>query len=205
MRIIASVLVVLIIVAAVFFFRSRRSTNSQPNTAIIHRAPQFGIFNLKGDAADPLIAEDTTALEPVFGHALQSTNVVPQCDVLFIYCDLDLNGRVLNFQDGLREIIRDSGAVIVAVASVNPGEAYVAYGRESRDKNYGNANLVMTTNRNGPHFASFFARLFADMKTRGVTMPVAFVKLAPQIPGGGDDPDVPGIIFSSEGGQVVFK
>ena len=59
----------------------------------------------------------------------------------------------------------------------------------------------MTLQRNGPIFPSFFARLFTDMKQRGVSMGEAYVKLCPQHPGGGSD-DVPGTIFAIEGKYI---
>ena len=163
-------------------------------------SPRFGILNLKGGAASSLIAEDTTALAAVLGQAHQNTTAAPECDVLFLYCDMDRNGRIQNWRDGLREIIRESGATVVVVASENESDAYIAGGK---DKGYGKANLVMTLQRNGSIFPRFFARLFADMK-KGVSMPVAWVKLAPQIPGH-DHPDCPGTIFSCEAGQVAFR
>jgi hypothetical protein len=171
----------------------------------IIRSPRFAILNLKGDAAAGIIAEDTAALLPVLGKAEQSASTVPRCDVLFVYCDLEPNGRIPNSANGLREIIRDSGAVVVVVASDNPGDAYVAFGGEKTT--YGKANLVMTINRAGTGFSNFFAKLFADMN-RGVSMPVAYVKLAPQYPPEfqGDVPsDLPGTLFVCEAGQVAFN
>ena len=114
--------------------------------------------------------------------------------------ELERDGRIRNWRDGLREVIRNSGATVVVVASENESDAYIAAGK---DKGYGRANLVMTLQRSGTVFPSFFAQLFADMK-RGVSMPVAWVKLAPQVPGH-EHPDCPGTIFSCEAGQVAFK
>ncbi len=105
-----------------------------------------------------------------------------------------------NSQAGLREIIRDSGASVVVVASENQVDAYSA---ASGNKNIGRANLVMTIDRNGRIFPNFFVRLFADMK-KGVSMPVAWVKLAPQGPGI-DHADCPDTIFACEAGQIAFK
>jgi len=163
-------------------------------------SPRFGMLNLKGDAAAPLMAEDAKALESVLGPPQQNTNTPPKCAVLFLYCDVEHDGRIRGSTKGLRELIRDSGAAVVVVASENEGDAYVAAGKQT---GYGRANLVMTLQRNGSVFPSFFARLFTDMK-RGVPMPVAWVKLAPQIPGH-DHPDCPGTIFACEAGQVAFR
>lgn len=162
-------------------------------------SPRFGILNLKGETALPLITEDAEALRPIIGQPDQTSEGVPACDILFLYCDIELNGKIQNSTDGLREIIRDSGAVIVVVASENHGESYIAAGK---DKGYGKANLVMTLERNGNVFPTFFRKLFSEMKN-GVSMPVAWVKLAPQIPGQ-DHLDCPGTIFSCEAGQVTF-
>jgi len=193
-------ILVIIIAAAVFavFYFSPRSIGGR-----IIESPRFGILNLKGEEAAALISNDASAIASVLGQPQQSTTAVPQCDVLFVYCDMEPEGGVRNCRDGLREIIRDSGASVVVVASENDGEAYVASGKRDTNKKYGRANLVMTLQRNGEVFPSFFARLFADMK-QGVPMPVAWVKLAPQVPGH-DQADCPGTIFSCEAGQVAFR
>jgi hypothetical protein len=60
----------------------------------------------------------------------------------------------------------------------------------------------MTLSRKGSSFPPFFARLFADMK-RGVSMPVAWVKLSPQGPVK-DHENLPSTIFACEAGQMVF-
>jgi hypothetical protein len=61
---------------------------------------------------------------------------------------------------------------------------------------------VMTLSRQGAAFPPFFAQLFTDMK-RGVSMPVAWVKLAPQGPVKEQD-KLPSTIFACEAGQMVF-
>jgi hypothetical protein len=194
-KIVAPFLVIAVIVAVIFFLRSRRRA-----ALVIISSPRFGILNLKGDAAASIIAEDTGALLPVLGQPQQSGSTAPVCDVLFLYCDMERDGRIRNWRGGLREIIRDTGATVVVVASENESDAYIAAGK---DRGYGRANLVMTLQRRGNVFPSFIARLFADMK-RGVSMPVAWVKLAPQVPGH-EHPNCPGTIFSCEAGQVAFR
>jgi hypothetical protein len=61
---------------------------------------------------------------------------------------------------------------------------------------------VLTLRRKGTSFVSFFQRLFADM-AKGVSMPVAWVRLAPQVPGH-EHPDCPDTIFACEAGQIAF-
>jgi hypothetical protein len=63
--------------------------------------------------------------------------------------------------------------------------------------------LVLTINRKGVAFATFFRRLFEDM-SNGISMPDAWVKLAPQIPGH-DSPDCPDSFFACEIGPVTLE
>ncbi len=123
----------------------------------------------------------------------------PTCNVLFLYCHIEANGRIRGYRQGLREIIRDSGADVVVVATANASDNYIA---ASQRKGFGHANIVMILDRKGDAFTTFFQKLFADM-SRGVAMPVAWVKLAPQIPGM-EQADVPDAIFACEAGQIAF-
>jgi len=72
-----------------------------------------------------------------------------------------------------------------------------------KKKGYGDANLVMTISRKGELFGPFSHKLFSAMK-QGTSMPIAWVKLAPQVPGK-DHPDCPGALFSVEAGQIAFR
>jgi hypothetical protein len=175
-------------------------SRKESSAAWVIDSPKFGILNLKGDIATSIVAQDTNALLPVLGQPNTSVSVAPPCNVFFLYCDIGLDGRIRGTEEGLHELIRDSGAVVVVVASENDGNAYNAAGNHT---GYGRANLVMTLQRKGDAFPNFFARLFAEMKA-GMTMPLAWVKLAPQIPGH-DHSDCPGTIFACEAGQMAFK
>jgi hypothetical protein len=191
----AALAIVAVAVGAVAFFSRRRGVG-----AATIQSPRIAFLNLKGTAGEQILAEDKSALASMFSTVQESsTTPPPTCDVLFIYCDIDSNGRIACTTAGLREIIRDSGARVVVVASENDGDNYMA----SADKNgFGHANVVLTLNRSGPVFPTFFSRLFRDMMN-GTTMPMAWVKLAPQIPGH-DHPDCPGTIFSAGAGQIAF-
>lgn len=61
----------------------------------------------------------------------------------------------------------------------------------------------MTLKRKGHIFPNFFKKLF-EMMHHGVTMPMAWVKLAPQIPGV-EHNNVPGTICAMEVTHGVFK
>ena len=187
------ILAVLIITAGVFARRSRR------RRTLVIRAPRLGVLNLKGDAAEQLIAADVQALQPVLGNAVRGSASSPFCDVLFIYCDIGSDGRIANFSGTLRDLVRTLRAPLVVVASENSGEAYISTLKGQKDAR---ANLVMALSRKGPAFPTFIARLFAEMK-RGVSMPVAWMRLAPQGPVKEHD-DLPSTIFACEAGQMVF-
>jgi len=162
-------------------------------------SPRLGVLNFKGAAGEIIAAGDTAALAPLFVSIDHGEAAPPRCDVLLLYCDIMSDGRISNCHIGLREIIRDSGACVVIVATENPSESYIAAGKQT---GYGRANLVLTLQRNGISFTSFFQRLFTEMR-KGVSMPVAWVKLAPQVPGH-EHSDCPSTIFACEAGQIVF-
>jgi hypothetical protein len=69
--------------------------------------------------------------------------------------------------------------VIAIVAFPNEPNNLIAAGKPT---GYGQANLVLTINRKGPAFTSFYSELFRRMY-QGKTMPMAWAELAPQIPG----------------------
>ncbi|HVG92530.1 MAG TPA: hypothetical protein VNB54_13640 [Alphaproteobacteria bacterium] len=167
---------------------------------LIIENPKIAFLNLIGPAASSLLAEDTAALKPLFSECLNSAGDVPICDVLMIYATITPDGVVQNTDYNLREIISKSQAPIVVVATENTGESYIA---ASKRPGLGKANLVMTLKRQGRIFPEFFKELFG-MMNRGVTMPIAWVKLAPQIPGK-EHENVPGTICAMEVTHVLFK
>jgi hypothetical protein len=189
---VALIVAVLITAGVVFVARSKRR-----RPLVIH-SPRLGILNLKGEAAEQLIAADVDALMPVLGSPVRGSTSSPFCDVLFIYCDIAPDGRIDNFPGTLRDLIQTLRAPLVVVASENSGDAYIS---TTKGQRHGRANLVMTLSRRGGAFPAFFARLFTHMK-RGVSMPVAWVKLAPRGPV--EHEDQPSTIFACEAGQMVF-
>jgi hypothetical protein len=162
--------------------------------------PRLGILDLMEGRAAALIAVDRMALEDVLPAQRESQHGVPECDVLFLYADLTEEGKIAGDVRGIREIIRDSGAKVVVVASENNENCCTKTGAM---KSFGKANLVITYSRRGDVFPRFFHELFSMMKT-GVPMPMAWVRLAPQIPGK-EHPDCPSTIFLCGAGGVRFN
>ena len=169
---------------------------------LLIESPKLGALNLKGSSCSQMVIEDMRAVSGSFSSVEERTNLpVPSCNVLFVYCDFESDGKIAGTPVGLREVIRDSGALIVVVASETSREACME-AVKPQPAPYGRANLVLTLDRRGMVFASFYRRLFEQM-AKGVTMPVAWVSLAPQIPGR-DHIDCPTGAFLCEAGQVAF-
>jgi len=144
--------------------------------------------------------EDKLALGPLFAAVVESSVEVPTCDVLMMYAKVESDGKVAGVAAGLRDIIRKSGAAIVVAASENDGKNYALAGRRT---GYGQANLVLTLRRNGVAFTRFFAQLFGRM-FEGKSMLLAWVELAPQIPGKTHE-NCPESIFTAEISHIIFK
>ena len=164
------------------------------------QSPHLGILDLTHGSASAALTADKAAIGSLFDSLAESSADPPRCNVLFFYCQIEPDGTIRDFSRGVRELIRDSGVVVAVVATENPSQNYIA---ATKSCGYGKANLVMTLNRRGDIFPKFFQRLFSEMK-RGVSMPVAWVKLAPQIPGA-KHADCPDTIFACEAGQLTFK
>ncbi len=178
------------------FGSSNRITAENP---LVVETPKIGFLNLVGTPSQLLLEEDKAALGPIFPTCLVSDDAVPECDVLLLYAQTETDGRIVGSIDGLRDIIRKAKAVIAIVAFPNDPGSLIAAGKLT---GYGQANLVLTINRKGPAFRTFYSELFGRMY-RGTTMPTAWVQLAPQIPGANHD-NCPDGIFSAEIGHIVF-
>lgn len=164
-------------------------------------APRFGVLNLVGTKVASQVGEDRVVLEALFEDAIIGEEAPPVCDVLFLYARIKPDGSLDGSSHTLRELIYLAQAPIVVVASENSGELYIA---ASKRPGSGRANLVMTLDRRGPVFANFFRQLF-DAMFAGATMPVAWVKLAPQTSGDPNPDTCPGAIFACEAGQIAFR
>jgi hypothetical protein len=187
-----NILITWIVIGAVVFALLRLSGRKRQI-----KNPRLGLLDLTGGAAAALVEEDKAALCDLFASVEESKDAVPQCDVLFLYSSIGDGGVLERTDRYLRATIRDSGAKVVVVASENPNP------KPSGKPVYGHANLVITLGRNGASFPKFFRGLFSRMK-KGTSMPMAWVKLAPQIPNV-EHPDTPSTIFLCEVGGVSFR
>ncbi len=176
---------------------TRRITQNNP---LVVRSPRLGLLNLMGSSAETMLEGDKAALSSLFSSVEQSDVNPPVCDVLLIYGFVEKDGRFTNHSEGLRDIIRISNAPIVIVASENDSQSYIVAGKRT---GYGQANLIMTLERKTTAFTSFFSQLF-EMMYKGKSMLIAWVELAPQIPGATHD-NCPETIFSAEISHIIFE
>jgi len=200
------VIYIIISILFVLVFLLRRGLNRGFDTKILE-SPTLGIHNLSGNDFTQIIDEDKKSLGHFFSSVIESIDVPPICNVLFLYCHIERDGSVRASHLGLREIIRDSGALIVIIASENPAENLRAaaenYRAAAKATGYGYANLVMILDRKGDKFTRFYQRLFTEMN-QGVSMPVAWNKLVPQIPGV-EHLDSPDALMLIDAGQIAFR
>ena len=180
-----------------------RRTTTVDNPYVIAN-PSLGLLNLLGAKADNLLRQDQMEIGPLFPGGVQmSTRQVPTCNALFLYCDVDASARVVGSAYSLRDAIKTAGADVAVVASEISQDVLVGRGfaQAMGERNDWPANIVITLNRNGDSFGRFFNSLFSQMRT-GISMPMAWVSLAPQGPQ--QPKDIPGTIALMEAGHIAF-
>jgi len=180
-------------------FASRKRTTTTVEIPFRIDSPAIGFLNLRGSAGEATMKADQQVLRPLFREVRESRNDVPECAVLFLYSDLDAAGNIVGRSDGLREIIKAAGAYVAVVASENPADHYM---KCLGPRNGWTANITLTIDRKGDKLPKFFVELFRRMYA-GTSMLMAWVALAPQIPGY-DHPDAPGTLMAAEAGHLVF-
>jgi hypothetical protein len=180
-----------------------RRTTTADNPYVIPN-PSLVFANLAGNTGKRLMDQDRKSLEDLFrGRIFFADRTLPRCNVLFLYCALEASGRVSGASFTFRDLIKGAGAHIAVIASeIQPALLSNAeFGKALQTKTDWRANIVVTLNRNGEHFGTFFRRLFSDMHA-GTTMPMAWTKLAPQGPH--QPRDIPGTICLMEAGHIAF-
>lgn len=184
--------------------QNERRSNTFDNPYIISD-PTLAFVNLAGGAGQSLMAQDRGSLDDIFKSRIQiADRTLPRCNVLFLYCALDASGLVTGTSFTFRDLIKRAGAHVAVIASdIQPALLQnPEFGKAiSANQKDWPANIVITLNRNGDHFGRFFHQLFAQMRA-GVSMPMAWVKLAPQGPHQASD--IPGTICLMEAGHIAF-
>jgi len=154
--------------------------NPNPPKPVVLYAPIIGFLNLLGDQGTPLLEEDRGSLAPMFRGSVTSSADYPFCQVLFIYCTIGDDGRLVGAKDNLPDMIKACGARLAVLANPNKPDALV---KLAPRKNDWAASAVLTMSRNGDKFIRFFHELF-DAMFAGTPLGMAWVRLAPQLPKG---------------------
>lgn len=182
--------------------RGGRATSADSPFVIAN--PTIGFLNLAGDSGWTLAQQDRAALARGFSAASDiETTKVPRCNVLFLYGALAPSGEMAGQPIALHELVRAAGAHIAVLASDVPQDVlrHADFNRYVQAGHDWPANIVLTLNRNGESFGRFFKSLFAQMR-EGATMPMAWVRLAPQGPVA--QADGPGTVALMEAGHIAF-
>jgi len=122
-------------------------------------------------------------------------------DIVHILAPVSSDGHIAGSQITGTELIEKSagwGTKLLWLASSNEPQGYI-HGWKVKDNKL---NVVMTIDRGEHRLPNFLEKLLTQMHT-GASMPVAWNRIAPQIPGK-PHPDAPATIFYSGLGQVRF-
>jgi hypothetical protein len=171
---------------------------------LVIAAPSIGFLNLGGPSFAAIAARDQDEIGSLFGEKVQgATSPTLECDVLFLYCAFEPSGSIVGQTLSVRDIVGNSGARVAVLASEYPFDMMSNPGfRKNVERSiHPPVNLVVVGNRNGDNFARFFKALFQDMWS-GVSMPFAWIKLAPHGPPYA--PDIPACNVYLEITHVVF-
>jgi hypothetical protein len=168
--------------------------------------PVVAFLNLAGAECAEICSEDAYKIGGIFdGEIICSHSDVPKCNILFLYINLPLQQDALTCARTIRQIAVAAGAHIVVIANEVDHVALQSQnliGHLAKDREKWPMNLVITLFRNNEHFATFFLRLFRSMLA-GITMPMAWVELAPQGPQ--TQTDIPGTLCLQEAGHINFR
>jgi hypothetical protein len=160
--------------------------------------PVIGFLNHAGAAGALFSQADQRVLSPLFKVVKTSDDLPPRCDVLFLYCTINLERPIST--PAIRELVKSAGAYVAVIASENSADAYIkSVGRRTDWF----ANIAMIVNRKDDKFALFFYRLFEEM-FKGRSMLMVWAELAPQIPGAKHS-DAPDSIMAAEAGHITFQ
>lgn len=152
-----------------------------------------------GESGETLMETDANVLSTLFRLTLKSSTTVPSCQVLFIYCQLDEEGRIKGHQDMVTDLIKAARAYVAVVASENSGASYMKAVKPRKDWY---ANVTMVLDRKGDKLARFFQKVFDGMFA-GRSMLSLWVELAPQGPGPWQA-EAPGTILAAMAGHITF-
>jgi len=181
------------------FFRKRNEVLLNPRVLVGSVGPGFESFILEDEGAYRRYFDDTCTkiFEDVDSLMAELSKGY---EIVHLFAKVTEHGVGSSTMTGT-ELIQKSvafGTKLFWIASSNDGNSYI---KQFKLKGTG-LNLVMTINRRGDKFPAFLRDLLGEMKS-GASMPIAWNRIAPQIPNR-EHPDAPESIFFCGLGQVRF-
>ena len=182
------------------FFRKRTPDPLNPKVLVCSLGPGF----------EPLVIEDEGAYRRYFPDT-KITNfetsdelfseMANGYEIVHLYTHVTPDGCIGTSTISGTELIKNAsnaGTKLLWIANDNNPDGYIKDFNPTGNK----LNLVMTIHRLGNCFPDFLRDLLGEMKS-GASMPVAWNRIAPQIPGK-DQPGIPETIFFCGLGQARF-
>jgi hypothetical protein len=180
-------------------FGANRTQSTTADNPLRLKDPTVGFLNLMGETGAEFIESDAYILSPLFGRTLKSSSTVPLCEVLFIYCELDSDGRIKGHGGMATDLIKSARAYVAVFASANSADSYIKAVKPRKDWQ---ANVTMVLDRRGDKLALFFQKIFTGMFA-GRSMLSLWVEFSPQ----GQGPwqaESPGTILAAMAGHITF-
>jgi hypothetical protein len=163
-----------------------------------------------GDSSSKELTEDSALYRQYFQNVTVSQfastdelidELAGEYDIVHLFVAVDGNGQIGKSSVTGTKLIEKAAlweTKLLWIANNNAPEGYINGFKPNGNK----LNLVMTIDRGEHRFTNFLNKLLDEMKS-GSSMPIAWNRIAPQIPGQ-VHPDAPQTIFWSGLGQVRF-
>jgi hypothetical protein len=181
-------------------FRKQPKAPLNPKVLVCSLGPTFEAFIREDEGAYRRFSSDMTIKNLADANDLLS-EVSAGYDIVHLYTTVTPDGCIGTSNiTGTKLIERatSAGTKLLWIANGNDPAGYIKNFKLNRNR----LNLVMTIDRLGTKFPDFLRELFGEMNS-GASMPVAWNRIVPQIPGR-DHPDAPATIFSNGLGQTRF-
>ncbi|BCM94370.1 hypothetical protein IAD21_06277 [Abditibacteriota bacterium] len=124
-------------------------------------------------------------------------------DIVHLFVEFADDGTIEG-QAGMQlvELLTKADTKLAIFACDNSIEKYMAAFPAGQRQGVSNMHLVLTLDRNGENFFTFFKGIF-ELMAKGKSMPMAWVTLAPQHDGPWME-KMPGCVFEANRGQLKF-
>jgi hypothetical protein len=210
------VVTTLIILALVFLLTSylRRRRTARPAEAV--SGAKVLVCSLGRETAEGFEDADAKVYSAYYRHVDVAKGQPPEdfldslggngYDILHLFCELDEDGDLVGGQgrtlnaDTFFEACRKADVKLLFIASENSNQSYIGLGR--RQPRGLALDMIRTIGREGENFTYFLGELLGRMSA-GKTMALAWVEIAPQIPGARHE-KLPAIYCSVGRGAVLL-